>query len=235
VTGAARVWFWPLIAAAAITLLQLAALATVARALLGRKKAARPFRRRVFERSMAWATLPALILLAAAGVLFMRGSHRVNVLRAKKELPAFKPLEAGDVEESRSPSPPAGALRSKEDALGSVTTSAIPRDALLTETMLLKERPAEGHGWFLLTVPSSTSPPKTGSRVILLGLKAGAEKPATLGEDCLVVGSAGEKVVVALTQTVMSEAAAFMQPNSSLLAVTRLARPPSPPAPRPCS
>jgi hypothetical protein len=221
---------------ALIVLLQLALLALAAWLLLWRRRRkAGTFRRRVFERSMAWVTLPALVLLASAGVMFMRGSHRVNVLRAKKDLPAFKLLEEGDVEETRSPWPPTGAVRLKADALGSATTSSIPRDALLTETMLLNERPAEGQGWSLLTVPSSASPPKAGSRVTLLGLKAGAEKPTTLGEDCLVVGASGDKVVVALSQPTMSEAAAFMQPNSSLLAVVGLRPPSSPHARRPCS
>lgn len=234
-TGTGQEWLWPLSGVALILLLQSVLLVTVARLLLGRKKKAAMISQRVFGRSMAWATLPALILLAGAGFLFMRDSHRVNVLRAKNDLPAFKLLEEGDVEESRSPSPPTGAVRSKAEALGSATTTSIPRDSLLTETMLLKERPAEGQGWFLLTVPSSTSPPKAGSRVTLLGLKAGAEKPTTLGEDCLVVGTAGENVVVALSQTTMSEAAAFIQPNSSLLAVIGLRRPSNPPAGRPCS
>lgn len=223
-------WVWPLLGVVLILLLQFTLLALVARWLLRRKKARKTLRKRVFKHSMAWATLPALVLLAASGFWFMRGAHRVNVLRAKKDLPAFRLLEESDLEESRSPSPPIGAVRSKADALGSVTTSSIRRAALLTETMLLKQQPADGQTWFLLAVPCSTSPPNPGSRVTLLGLKSGAEKPVPLGDDCLVVGASGDKVVVALSQATMSAAASFMQSNSTLLAVTNVRRPWPPPA-----
>lgn len=212
-------WFWPLLGVA-LMLLQVALLVMVGWLLLRRKKQAKNLRERIYERSMAWAALPALGLLVASGVWYMRGAHHVNVLRAKKDLPAFKLLEEGDIEESRSPSPPDGAVRSKAEALSSITTTSIRRDALLTEAMLLKEQPASGQTWFLLAVPSSTSPPKPGSHVTLLGLKAGAEKPVTIGESCLVVGAEGGKVVVALPQATMSTAVSFTQPNSSVIAVT---------------
>jgi hypothetical protein len=213
----------------ALMLLQVALLVLVGWLLLRQKKAAKNLKERIFKRSMAWAVLPALGLLAASGVWYMRGARHVNVLKAKKDLPAFKLLQESDIEESRSPSPPDGAVRSKADALGSVMTSSIRRDALLTETMLLKEQPAEGQTWFLLAVSSSTSPPKAGSRVTLWGLKAGSEKPVPLGDDCLVVGAEGEKVVVALSQVAMSAAMTFMQPNSSLIAVTSMRHPERPP------
>lgn len=232
----AQSWFWPLVGAA-LSVLQLALLALAGWLLLRRPKraAGKTLRRRVFKHSMAWAALPALLLPAAAGVWFMRGAQRVNVLRARRDIPAYKFLEEADVEESRSPSPPTGAVRFKHEALGGLTTSALGRGALLTETMLLNERPAERGVWFLLTVPSSTPPPRAGSRVMLLGLKAGAEQPTTLGYDCLTVGPAGEKVVVAVSQETLSGAAAFMQSNSSLLAVSTLPRPAPPPGARPCS
>src|SRR2546423_1065779 len=125
-------------------LLQVLLLTLAGWLLLRRKKVRLPVRQRVFEHSMAWVTLPTLLLLAAPGVWFMRGAHRVNVFRATKDLPAYKLLEEGDVEESRSPSPPTGAVRSKADVLGSITTSPVQRNALLTGTVLLKVQLAQG-------------------------------------------------------------------------------------------
>ena len=233
--GAAQDRLWALLGAALLALQSALLVLALWRQLRRKGVGKKTVRERVFAHSMAWAAVPALLLPAAAGVWLMRGAHRVNVLRAKRDLPAFKFIEEGDVEESRSPSPPTGAVRSRVGALGSVTTSPLRRGALITEMMLLKERPAGGQAWLLLAVPSSTSPPVPGGRVTLLGLKAGAEKPTTLGYDCLAVGAAGEKVVVALSPDTMSEAAAFLQPNCCLLAVSNLPTPARPPAARPCS
>jgi hypothetical protein len=150
----------------------------------------------------------------------------VPVVQAAQDLPALTIISPAHVVTAAVPQKQAGGMVTDvSEAVGRVTTQAVPRGAPLRSATLLA-LPADR---WLLTVPiSETLPPAVGDAVALLGVRSDADQASLTIADAVVVAAADQAVLVAVTADEAKAAAPYLVTPNRLVAVRRFRVPPTP-------
>lgn len=182
---------------------------------------------RVYPYSMWWPASAAVLLLFAAGALWMTFAPRRVVVKAKRDVTAFSVLTGDDVEECPGLSPDARHVKSLADALKQVTVVPLKRGEVLSEGMLLRpvQPPPDMNGWRVLSVPLGGAPaPVAGEKVLLTTAKEGEAQNKTQSWSVLALGVSGERLVVAAAAADADRIAECLLANRPLLVFREVRR-----------
>jgi hypothetical protein len=175
--------------------------------------------------SLGAAVLLALVLLAGMGLELIVVPHwlapetRVPVVQAAQDLPALTVISSTDVLTASVPQKLArGMVTDVGEAVGRVTTQAVPRGAPLRSGTLLA---LQTDRWLLPVPISDTLPPAVGDAVALLGVRSDADQASLTIADAMVVAAADQALLVAVTPDEAKAAAPYLVSPHRLIAVRR--------------